>query len=304
MSLTIGMACANDYQGVYFTTLALRMYHELEPDDEILVIDNIPDSEDGKLTKSLIENQTPRGCYIPYTEKKSTAVRDQVFQEASNQFVICLDCHVLLWPNTIKKLRQYFREHKDSKDLLQGPMLHDDFQSPCTHMEPVWRHAMYGIWGNDSRASDENAEPFEIPMQGLGVFASTKRAWPGFSPYFQGFGCEEWYIGEKFRRNGGRVMCLPFLKWTHRFNRPGGHGTGSTAEDKVWNYAVAFREFGLDPTPMIDHFGEFHPPRDRWAALTKHCYKHLDAVEAVDKMRRRTHIESQVSYREQMLMNY
>lgn len=287
LPLTIGMACANDYQGVYFTTLALRMYHSLEPDDEIIVIDNTPDSEDGKLTKNFIEQNIPNGRYISYTAKKSTAVREQIFIEASNPYVVCLDCHVLLWPNAVARLKKYFEEHKDSQDLLQGPMLHDNFQNPCTHLDPVWRHAMYGVWGNDRRGFDENSEPFEIPMQGLGVFASTKKAWPGFSPYFQGFGCEEWYIGEKFRWNGGKVLCLPFLRWTHRFNRPGGHSTGSTAEDKVWNYAVAFREFGADPTPMIDHFGEFHPPREKWQALTDHCYRHLAAVEESIRSRER-----------------
>ena len=45
-------------------------------------------------------------------------------------------------------------------------------------------------------------------------------AWPGFPAAFRGFGGEEAYIHEKFRRAGGRRLCLPWLRWMHRFGRP------------------------------------------------------------------------------------
>ena len=74
--------------------------------------------------------------------------------------------------------------------------------------------------GRTRRRSD--GEPFEIPMQGLGVFACRKRAWPGFNAAFHGYGGEEGYLHEKFRRTGARCLCVPWLRWMHRFKHPAG----------------------------------------------------------------------------------
>jgi hypothetical protein len=49
-----------------------------------------------------------------------------------------------------------------------------------------------------------------IPAQGMGVFACRKNNWLGFNPKFRGFGGEEGYIHEKYRKNGKQVICLPF----------------------------------------------------------------------------------------------
>ena len=56
-SLTIGMACYNDFDGVYFSVQALRLYHADALDGcEILVVDNHPGSPAGKTTRALVEN--------------------------------------------------------------------------------------------------------------------------------------------------------------------------------------------------------------------------------------------------------
>ncbi|MGL1784034.1 hypothetical protein ACSTG0_23510, partial [Vibrio parahaemolyticus] len=74
--------------------------------------------------------------------------------------------------------------------------------------------------GTDPAGAEPDLPPFEIPMQGMGLFACRRDAWAGFNPDFRGFGGEEGYIHEKFRQRGGKVLCLPFLRWMHRFNRP------------------------------------------------------------------------------------
>jgi len=113
---------------------------------------------------------------------------------------------------------------------------------------------MYGVWGSDPRAADAAAPPFEISSQGLGVFACRKSAWPGFNPRLRGFGGEEGYIHEKFRRAGGRALCLPFLRWIHRFARPRGVPYANTWEDRIRNYMIIADELGQDPTPALQHF--------------------------------------------------
>jgi hypothetical protein len=94
-------------------------------------------------------------------------------------------------------------------------------------------------------------------MQGLGLFACRKAAWPGFNRKFRGFGGEEGYIHEKFRRQGGRVLCLPFLRWAHRFDRPSGTRYENRWEDRIRNYLIGWHELGMDSQATLEHFCGF-----------------------------------------------
>ena len=254
--LTIGMATFDDFDGVYFTAHAIRLYHpEVTADTEILVIDNNPRGRCGKNLKDL-ENEIEGYRYLPLTEHHGTAVRDYLFRHAVGEFVLVLDCHVLLEPKALARLLAYLESHPDCPDLLQGPMLGTHGAKLNTHFDPVWRKGMYGIWGQDERGQDEAGAPFDIPMQGLGLFCCRKAAWPGFNPRFRGFGGEEGYIHEKIRQRGGRTLCLPFLRWRHRFFRPMGIPYPNNWKDRIFNYLVGFDELGLDTDPVREHFIE------------------------------------------------
>jgi hypothetical protein len=100
----------------------------------------------------------------------------------------------------------------------------------------------------------------EIPMQGLGIFSCRKEAWLGFNAMFRGFGGEEGYIHEKFRQNGRKCWCLPFLRWVHRFGRPDGVKYPLTIDNKLRNYFIGHHELGLDVAPVIDHFSKWKKP--------------------------------------------
>lgn len=100
----------------------------------------------------------------------------------------------------------------------------------------------------------QHDEPFEIPAMGLGLFSCRREAWLGFNPEFRGFGGEEWYIHTKFRQAGAKCLCLPSLKWLHRFGRPGGVPYPLTAWNKMRNYVIGHRELGLDLEPIRQHF--------------------------------------------------
>jgi hypothetical protein len=93
---------------------------------EFIVIDNNPDSAQGKETKILIENDV-KGKYIPYTEKQSSFVKYEAVKHATGKYYLGLDCHVLLMPNSIKYLLEYFEENAEEKkehevdaELFQG----------------------------------------------------------------------------------------------------------------------------------------------------------------------------------------
>jgi hypothetical protein len=192
--------------------------------------------------------------YIPFDRLRGTAARDVIFREAETEFVLCMDSHVMFAPGALSQLFNYFLAHPNTPDLLQGPLVYDNLQTISTHMDCVWRAGMYGIWATDDRALNPAAPPFEIAMQGLGVFACRKAVWPGFNPRLQGFGGEEGYIHEKFRRAGGRTLCLPFLRWVHRFGRPAGVPYANTWEDRIRNYLIIAEELGMDPSRALDHF--------------------------------------------------
>ena len=240
--LTIGMATYDDYDGVFFSVQAIRMYHpEVTDQIELLVIDNNPDSPSGKEVNNFIENYVPNGRYIPFTEYNSSFVKGKVFEEAQGDYVLCIDCHVFLVPGSLKKLIDYYSIFPNTKDLIQGPLMHDELKSFSTHFKPEWSQGMFGTWDTNQEALDKG-DPFEIQMQGCGLLSCKKEHWVGFNPEFRGFGGEEWYIQEKFRQYGGNVLCLPFLKWMHRFGRPNEPQYPLEMYDRIRNYIIGWIE--------------------------------------------------------------
>jgi glycosyl transferase family 2 len=255
VAMTIGMATYDDFDGVYFTIQGLRLYQDLT-DTEILVVDNHGCDATQKFVESV-----PNARYIRATRTIGTAVRDLVFSQAKGDAVLCVDSHILFVPGAVARLRQYYADHPQTRDLLQGPLLYDDLTSISTHFEPEWRSQMWGTWSTDPRGIDAEGEAFDIPSQGLGVFSCRRQAWPGFNPAFRGFGGEEGYIHEKFRQRGDRTLCLPWLRWVHRFGRPKGVPYPLTVEMKLRNYIIGFTELGLDTKEAEAHFAEFLSPK-------------------------------------------
>lgn len=255
---TVGMPTYDDYDGVYFTIQSLRLFHpEFCANAEFVIVDNHPDGACAPALRDLT-NHVPGLRYIDAGgETGSALAKQRVFDEAQGEFVICMDCHVLVAPGALDRLDQYLAGNPGSTDLLQGPLLLDDIKTVQTHFNPVWSGGMFGTWGLDERGLDPDAPPFDVPMQGMGLFACRRAAWPGFNPAFRGFGGEEFYIHEKFRQRGGRTLCLPFLRWMHRFNRPLGVPYRNIWEDRIWNYVTGFTELGLPLEEFERHFCEY-----------------------------------------------
>jgi glycosyltransferase involved in cell wall biosynthesis len=258
--LTIGMAVYDDFDGVYFSIQALQMYHlsGMHNDVEFIVIDNNPTSKRGIETKKFVETKIANGRYFAYTDKQSTSVRNEIFKHARGEYVLCIDPHVMFAPGSISTLLEYYRNNPNTKNLIHGPLWYDNLTSYSTHFDPVWRSAMYGIWATNKEAY-EKGEAFEIPMMGLGTFSCKKSEWQWFNKNFVGFGAEEGYIHEKFRLAGGKCICIPQLKWIHRFGRPDGVPYKNTFEDRIFNYFVGWLELKKDENdPMIQSiFKEF-----------------------------------------------
>jgi hypothetical protein len=312
--LTIGMATVDDFDGVYFTITSLMIHHaDVMQRCEFVVVDNQPKSKQGRLVKQWMRRDVPNGRYIAFDGPAGTAPpRNEVFKRARAAAVLCLDCHVLLTPGSVEKLIDYYREHPNCPDLLSGPLITDSGRLSATHQEPTWRDGAWGVWAIDERGVDPGGEPFEIWQQGMGLFSCRKDAWVGFHPKFRGFGGCESYVMEKFRRRGGRVLCCPWLRWSHRFPRVRGTPYAVHNQDRLRNYLIGFRELGIDPQPALEHFGvagvaeSRKPPRVRAAAeiavvgsesfggvrmrgrlLAEHLACKLIAPQGVERMARR-----------------
>lgn len=271
MQLTIGMAVYDDFHGAVFTCQSLALHHALGNDCEIIIVDNNPFSAHGRDTRGYAESVKWRGNhplvrYVPMPEATGTTQpRERIFAEAHGEIVLVMDPHVLLAPGSLERLLAYYREHPDCQDLLSGPLLYDSLEDIETQFDPVWNvdtkpdgqrfySEMWGRWGHDPRGDNPDGEPFPIWAQGLGLFSCRRDAWLGFNRHFRGFGGEEGYIHEKFRQAGRQALCLPFLRWWHRFGRPDGVPYPLSRWNKVRNYVLGHQELGLDVGPIHEHF--------------------------------------------------
>ncbi|MCI5224008.1 MAG: hypothetical protein D3924_15395, partial [Candidatus Electrothrix sp. AR4] len=85
--ITIGMATYDDFDGVFFSVQALRMYHpEIIDQCEILVIDNHPDGPCAEALKQL-DTSIDSYRYVPLADVQGTAAgRDALFQHAKGDY--------------------------------------------------------------------------------------------------------------------------------------------------------------------------------------------------------------------------
>jgi hypothetical protein len=271
--LTIGILTCNDHDGLYFSLQAIRLYHpEVLDEIEFLVLDNDPESPHGKANERFVENWL-HAKYVKITDAKGTGLRDRIFKMAETPYVMSMDCHVMFVPGSLRKLIDFFDQGEDNGWLIQGPLLYDDGHSVSTHFDLEWRAQMWGTWGTDDRGKKPDYPPFEIPAQGLGVFACRKDAWLGFHPGFRGFGGEEGYIHTKYKQAGKGTLCLPFLRWIHRFERPNGVPYPLDIVDRVTNYMIGFNELGLDVIPIREHFKDILTS-EQWAKVDENAAKY------------------------------
>lgn len=318
--LTIGMATYDDFDGVYFSIQHIRlMWPHYKDVIEFVIVDNNPGGEHSRLLQGLVNSIYSTGQAVKYIEmaepQGTSPSRERIIQEASGEYVLVMDCHVLLQSYFLEALFHHYKFNQDTNDIITGPLLYDRLEpgSWATHYGNVWRAEMWGIWeaawispdgqlfsvaedpttktlvavevSMDRHRMDvglpegtpwpgheqilrkhgftmygereDHPRSIEIPGQGLGLFSFRKAAWPGFHPDARGFGGEELWIHEKFRRNGGKALCFKDLGWLHRFGRPGGFKyPGVTKGRKMRNYVLEFQQLGMDLTPIYHHFVE------------------------------------------------
>jgi len=174
--LTIGMATFDDFHGVYFTVQSIRRDlikgGQLDPREvELVVIDNAPGSPSGQAVERIIKGRAGVGMagakYIPMTDPIGTSPsRDRIFREASGEYVLVLDSHVLLMPGALTALGDYIRSGTD--DLIQGPLWYDTLDNSATHFANVWRGEMWGVWSS-AWATPDGLIKFDVEQWDGGI---------------------------------------------------------------------------------------------------------------------------------------
>jgi len=233
MKLTVSMSTYDDYDGVFFTIQSLRMHHNLPANTEFIVIDNNPDGSHSKTLNGFLK-AVPNCKVVGERERKSSFVKYDAFKHATGDVILGLDCHVLLQADFIDNLLQWWSHNTGNPSLLTGPLVYNDLVSLSSHMAEEWRGSDFGTWATNTEAL-KRGEPFQVPMQGMGCFSFWRTEAPHPNPGFRCFGAEEWYLAERTRRNGGKVICHPGMGWMHRFEWPP-RNFPMSLDDKIVNY--------------------------------------------------------------------
>lgn len=250
------MVVYDDWDGFYFTIQAIRMYHaEVIDDIHFVVINTNPSSSQGLEISGFCKRAWAKKCVTYYADDNESGcfTKGKIFSLAESPYVLVIDPHVLVSAGSIKKLIDYYDNGLDGGNLLQGPLEYDSLNgSGPSCFERIWSGGMLGKWKFDERSLKD--EPFEIHAQGMGLFSCRKDSWLGFPEGNSGFGGEEVVIHDKYRKFGKKTICLPWLKWLHRFGRPSGVPYPNQYENRVKNYYRGFIENGQPTDEIIDHF--------------------------------------------------
>lgn len=264
--LTVGMVVYGEFPNAWFTVQALRAMHG--PRFKLLVLDAAPRGCPQTRAVTLAAG----GAYHSRPDLCHTAAgRDHLVRLAETPWVLVLDPHVLIEPGGLNALMLTVADGRHDRDILTGPLLSDDGRGLSSHWRPNAPGRLWGEWAADPRVS--GADPFGIPMQGLGLFAAHRDHWPGLHPLHRGFGAEEGYLHEVYRRAGGRCLCLPALKWRHQFRGPAnGAPYPRPAHDHPRNLLLHHRELGLDTPETVAAIRQQFAaglPEQVWAALVR-----------------------------------
>lgn len=153
MKLSIVLPVYRDYGGVWAAVFE-RLVAELfkNPDDriihQIIVVNNDPEGPDDKLVTSLAGSGPKDMVKVVRCDKPGTAqAKEAGIQAATGDVVVVMDSHVIPAPGCLESVLIYFQDPSQSRDLLQGPLLYQNFQTMQTHFDSRWRGQMLGTWG-------------------------------------------------------------------------------------------------------------------------------------------------------------
>ena len=163
---SIGAACFRDIEGLTQTFASIRFalayYDDLHGTDyfrstEFIAIDNSPVIRDGGRPLEQYMSKIG-GVYAECKVQGTSAPRNMVFEVASGEVVLVIDCHLEFPPDAIGNLWKWWEANPGFDGLVHGPLIDDQqfyfdekgvrrLAIMATHMNDEWRSAMWGTWG-------------------------------------------------------------------------------------------------------------------------------------------------------------
>lgn len=261
--LTIGMACWDDVEGTFWTLSILRQFHvpyysHLRDQVELLVVDDMPTEQ--RELRHLCNLANAKYVHKPKNMGPAHA-KSSVFEEASGEYTLLLDSHVLCLPGSVEHLLNGIDAGSIGNDIWSGPLVSENGGIIATELLPRWRGEFFGIWDTDQDIVNKKVK--EIRGMGSAFFCMKTRNFidiEGFPKEFRGFGGEELILSEINRKKtGGRHMCHDALRWQHRFYKPKPVTYALTVNDKFKNYVVGFYKAGWDTDAVRKYFAKKLP---------------------------------------------
>lgn len=271
--LTIGCACWDDVEGVFWTMSILRQFHlpatpTVNSTVELLVVDDMPtEQKDLRHLCNLLQAK-----YVHKPKNKGPAhAKNSVFEEASGEYTLLVDSHVLCLPNSIDYLLNGINDNKIQRDIWSGPLVNEHGAIIATELDPQWRGEFFGTWNTDPEINIKEVK--EIIGMGSAYFCLNTQQFldiGGFPQEFQGFAGEEIILSEINRqKTGGKHYCHNALKWQHRFLRTKPVSYTLTVNDKFMNYLIGFYKCGWNCEAIKKYFVKRLPPDQFNACINK-----------------------------------
>jgi len=123
--LTIGMPHFQDWEGAWATVqsvLGEAVSAGIREQIEIVVVDQSPESAHGEKVRGMLSGWVPRSKYVAQENLGTAAGKNAVFQNASGEWVILLDCHASLKPGSLRKIYDFAAKHRNDENLYSGVM--------------------------------------------------------------------------------------------------------------------------------------------------------------------------------------
>ena len=278
--LTIAIPTREDWYGFHETwhsLVAAIRAAGLEERIELLVVDQSPGTEHAKNIQATVNSIASRWEVDPVghvavnrggvidaryeawdTIKGTAAGKMACFGKARGEWVLCLDSHVILTDDSVRKLYDWIRRPKNrfSRDLHYGVNLADDHRQYFSNLQIfnddqtalIGDDGVFGQWRTDPRAAPGMKQPFDVEGGGGWCFFARRDAFLniGFHPLMRGFGGEEGFLAERFRRAGQKVLCTPFVRGIHRYARLPGDQYFVSIEEKLRNHTIGWHDLGRD----------------------------------------------------------
>lgn len=242
----------DNYDWPVFTTMSLLATAGHLVSD-IVCVDLNPTGPASAALAQFFITKNPKLRYQAFGATNSlSAGRDAAIRAAKSEYVVCLNGGTVLMPAALPALKKFYDDNPDKReDLVHGPRVNETFAVVGTHLDDAWGSQ---AWGKPAVSTNIRSDLyFEVRAQSLGMFSVRREDWLGFNPAFRGYGNDEWYIHEKYRKAGRTCWCLTPLKWWHsQTQHPGPYPC--TAADRCRSYVIGLTELGIPLDPCKEHF--------------------------------------------------